>query len=54
MRVIRDREARTITLVYNTYINKITKKFKLKDLAFFLVTPLLSIELVKNDREVIK
>jgi len=40
-------------LVYNIYINKITKKFRLSN-AIFLRTLLSLEELIKNSREVTK
>jgi hypothetical protein len=46
MRVIRDRKKRTITLVHDTYIDKITAKFGLQDESF-PPTPLPSEDLVK-------
>jgi len=36
-----------ITLIYNIYIDKITKKFELSNTITFLDTPLLLIELIK-------
>ena len=53
VRVIRDREARTITLVHDTYIDKIAKKFGLDNSAN-PPTLLPSKELVKNKDEAIK
>ncbi|KAI1689517.1 RVT-2 domain containing protein [Pyrenophora tritici-repentis] len=53
VRVIRDRDSRTITLVHDTYIDKITKKFGLED-GTFPFTPLPSEELIKSDGEATK
>jgi hypothetical protein len=53
MRVIQDRKKRTITLVYDTYIDKITAKFDLQD-GSFPPTLLLSKELVKYTGEATK
>jgi hypothetical protein len=53
MRVIRDRKKRTITLVHDTYIDKITAKFGLQD-GSFPPTPLPSEELVKYTGEATK
>ena len=53
MRVIRDYKKRIITLVYNTYINKIIKKFNLRDRTF-LATLLPTKELIKYTREATK
>ena len=53
VKVTQDCLNQTITLTYNAYINKITKRFKLEDRTF-LTTPLLSKELVKNPREATK
>ena len=53
VKVTQDCLNQTITLTYNAYINKITKRFKLED-RIFLTTPLLSKELVKNPREATK
>ena len=50
IRVIRDRNNRTVTLVHDTYIEKITKKFGLAD-GTFPPTPLPSEELIKNTEE---
>ncbi|KAF2680216.1 hypothetical protein K458DRAFT_312356, partial [Lentithecium fluviatile CBS 122367] len=52
--LIRDRVARTITLIHDTYINKIIKKFNLIKSALFPSTPLLSKELIKNIRLALK
>ena len=52
--MLRNREKRTITLVYNKYINKIAKKFNLVSLALFLVTSLSFKELTKSIREALK
>lgn len=53
VRVIRDRDARTITLVHDTYIDKITKKYNLDSNAD-PQTPLPSEELVRNTGEATK
>ena len=53
VRVIRDREKRTITLVHDTYIDKITKKFNLGD-GTFPATPLPAEELIKHTGEATK
>jgi transposase InsO family protein len=53
VRVIRNRQDRTITLVHDTYIDKITKKFDLGD-GSFPPTPLPSEELIKNTGEATK
>jgi hypothetical protein len=49
VRVIRDRAARKIWLVYNIYIKKISKKFVLNSWKC-LSTPLPKTELVKNTK----
>jgi hypothetical protein len=54
VRVIRDRAKRTIALVHDTYIEKVTKKFGLHETNTFPVTPLPSEELVKSTREASK
>ena len=54
IRVIRDRAARTITLLYDTYINKVAKRFNLAESGLYLETPLATIELVKYTREALK
>jgi hypothetical protein len=53
VRVIRNRQDRTITLVHDAYIDKITKKFNLMD-GSFPQTPLPSEELIKNAGEASK
>lgn len=54
VRVIRNREKRTITLVHDEYIDKVAKKFNLASSALFPSTPLPAEELVKNDGEASK
>ena len=53
VKVIYNQNQRLITLVYNIYINKITKKFKLNNI-IFLRTLLSLKELIKNSRKVTK
>lgn len=53
IRVIRNRADRTITLIHDTYIDKITRKFGLND-GSFPPTPLPSEELIKNTGEATK
>jgi len=53
IRVIRDRDKHTITLVHDTYIDKITKKFELED-GTHPTTPLPSEDLIKNSGEATK
>lgn len=53
MRVVRNRNDRTITLVHDAYINKIAKKFELAKRTF-LPTPLLLEELSKSTGEATK
>jgi hypothetical protein len=53
VRVLRNREDWTITLVHDTYIDKITKRFNLND-GSHPPTPLPSEELVKNEGEATK
>jgi hypothetical protein len=52
--VIRDRLLKTINLVHNAYINKITKKFSLTEIRLFLETPLAIEELLKSIGEALK
>jgi hypothetical protein len=53
VRVVRDRAARKLWLVYNTYIEKITKRFDLFD-GKCPSTPLLFFELKKNEGQASK
>ncbi|KAH6242081.1 hypothetical protein HBI42_243440 [Parastagonospora nodorum] len=53
IRIVRNREKRTITLVHDTYIEKIAKKFNLID-GTFPATPLPSEELKKFEGEATK
>jgi hypothetical protein len=53
IRVIRDRERRSIVLVHDTYMEKMYKKFELED-GSFPKTPLPSEELIKNSGEATK
>jgi hypothetical protein len=54
IRVIKDRAARTITLLYNIYINKVTKHFNLAESKLYLDTPLVTAELVKHSSKALK
>ena len=54
VRVIRDRQARTIVLAHDEYINKIAKRFNLASTAYFPDTPLPSEELTKSSFEASK
>ena len=54
VRVIRDRVNRTITLIQDTYIDKIAKRFNLHETGSFPKTPLPSEELEKYDGEATK
>jgi hypothetical protein len=53
VRVIRNWDNWTITLVHNAYIDKIAKKFNLVD-GLFPLTPLPLEELIKNTGEATK
>jgi len=53
VRVIRDRAAKKLWLVYDTYIEKITKRFGLLNRKC-LNTPLLFFKLKKNEGQAIK
>jgi hypothetical protein len=54
IRVVRDRSARTISLVHDTYIDKVAKRFDLAETGRFPETPLPSAELIKHDGEASK
>lgn len=54
VRIIRDRNKRTITLAHDEYIDKITKKFDLANTGTFPPTPLPSAELKKSTNEATK
>ena len=53
VRVVRNREAQTVTLLHDTYIDRITKKFGLED-GTYPKTPLPSEDLIKNNGEASK
>ena len=52
--MLRNRAAKTITLVYDSYIEKVAKKFDLIETSVFPNTPLPLEELIKNPREATK